>query len=793
MSAGVRLPLRDVGSPGGTGHPTTLGCVVHPRSSLRALAAAVTGLLLAAPTAVLPAASPAAASAGTSAAASAGAPRAALPAAAPDDEGYDAPLEITIKTLTPGVLPRSGPLVVQGTVTNVDLETWTGVSLYPLVNSGPDCDLAVCAEVMTTPAALDLAAASDAEDPVGVRDPAISDDIDVLEPGESMSYSLRIPQAALRVLFPSPTSGVYWFGVHALGSSERQPYDKVADGRARTFLPYASARLDTPVDTAVVVPLRGRVARTEDGALDRPAQWERALGVDGDLGGPLAFGAASGAAPVTWLVDPAVPDAVQQLALGNPDREIAPTPDPDEPSPSESASDEESEEDADDEARDTPLARAARSWLERAEDELSTGSVATVPYGDPDLAATATSLPELYRTARDLRGSVLSAWEVEGTGVVAPPDGFLDPAGIDTVDDDAPLVLSDRMFPTENFPQRPPVDALVGERPVLVSARGAASGGPGPDPALAPVALRQRILSEAVVRALRADGQGTEPLVVVLPSTVTALDAPEFWEGLDTDLVRLTPLDQLVEPADAEPDGRTQDERQVDPSELAYPTTQERKELPGAVMAEAGRLIQVARTLQGVLGERYTIGTELVGEALTGTSYAVRDEPAASSRLASTRAWVQEQLDQVTIDGPNGVTLSGTSGSFNVAVRNDLDHPVTVQVRASTDGGAEVEVANPVRLAANSRTAVPISAAMSRTGVHNVTLRLTDADGRPLGAQDSLPLRTGQAGVVIWAIIGTGAGILFLAIGIRLFRRFHRRDDEAGDQHDTAAEPEPAP
>ncbi len=784
MSAEVRLPLRDVGSPGGTGRPTTLGCVVHPRSSLRALAAVVTGLLLTAPTAVLPATSPAAASAT--------APRAPLPAAAPDDEGYDAPLEITIKGLTPGVLPRSGPLVVEGTVTNVDLETWTGVSLYPLVNSGPDCDLAACAEVMTTPAALSLAAASDPEEPVGVRDPEISDDIGVLEPGESKSYSLRLPQTALRALFPSPTSGVYWFGVHALGSSEREPYDKIADGRARTFLPYASARLDTPVDTAVVVPLRGRVARTEDGAVDQPADWERALGVNGDLGGPLAFGAASGAEPVTWLVDPAVPDAVQQLALGNPVREIVPTPDPDEPSPSESASEEKSEEDADEEARDTPLARAARSWLERAEDELDSGSVATVPYGDPDIAATATSLPELHRTARDLRGSVLSAWEVEGTGVVAPPEGFLDPAGIDSVDDDAPLVLSDRMFPTETFPERPPVDALVGERPVLVSARGAADGGPGPDPAQAPVALRQRILSEAVVRALRAGDQGTEPLVVVLPSTMTALDAPEFWEGLDSDLVRLTTLEQLVEPADAEPDGRTQDERQVDPAELAYPPAQERKELPSELLTEAGRLIQASRTLQGILGERYTIGPELVGEALTGTSYGVRDDPAVSSRLARTRDWVQQQLDQVTIDGPNGVTLSGTSGSFNVAVRNDLDHPVTVQVRASTDGGAEVEVANPVRLAANSRTAVPISAAMSRTGVHNVTLRLTDADGRPLGAQDSLPLRTGQAGVVIWAIIGTGAGILFLAIGIRLFRRFHRRDDEAGDQHDATAEPEPA-
>lgn len=791
MSAGHRPPLRDVGSPGGTGHTTTLGGVVHPRPSLRALAAAVTGLLLATPAAALPAAA-------LPAPTSAPAPRASQLVAAHDEDAYDAPLEITIRSLTPGVLPRSGPLVVEGTITNVDLETWSGISLYPLVNSGPDCALAPCAEVMTTPAELDLAAASDAEDPVGVRVPEISDDIGVLEPGQSTSYSLRIPQAALRELFPSPTSGVYWFGVHALGSSERQPYDSVADGRARTFLPYASARLDTPVDTAVVVPLRARVARTEDGAVDDTGDWSRALAFDGDLGGPLAFGSAGGSGQVTWLVDPAVPDAVQQLALGNPVREIAPAPDPDEPSPSADAEDGDDEGDAD-EARDTPLARAARTWLERAEDELVSGSVATLPYGDPDLAAAAESLPTLYGTARDLRGAVLGAWEVKGTAVVAPPDGYLDAAGTETVDDDAPLVLGDQMFPAEDFSERPPMDGLLGERPVLVSSPGAADGGPGPDPAQAPVALRQRILGEAVVRALRADDAGSEPLVVVLPESVSADGAPAFWEGLEGDLVRLTTLPDLVVPADAEPDGRTEAERQVDPDRLAYPRSQERNELPGELLTDAGRLIQAARTLQGILGEDYTIGTDLVGEALTGTSYAVRDDRRAGSRLVGARAWAQQQLDRVTIDAPNGVTLSGTSGSFNVAVRNDLDHPVTVQVRASTDGGAQIEVADAVRLAANSRTSVPVRATMSRTGVHNVTLRLTDADGRALGAQDTLPLRTGQAGVVIWAIIGTGAGILFLAIGIRLFRRFRRRDTPATAQggEDVAGtasrEPESAP
>lgn len=760
MSAPGRAVLRDVGSPADTGGTTTLKGVVHPRSPLRALAAGVTGLLLGTLTLGGPA-------------------QAAGPDAA-RDEGDDAPLQLTIESLTPGVLPRSGPIVVEGTVTNTDLETWRDIDLFPMANGGPDCALAPCAPVMTTAAELATAAASEPETPVGVRELDVSASVDVLAPGQSASYTLRIPQDVLRKIFPSPTSGVYWFGVHAIGSSDGTPYDSVADGRARTFLPYASDRLDTPVDTAVVVPLRARVARGEDGALDRTSLWERSLEFDGDLGGPLAFGAASGTDPVTWLVDPAVPDAVQQLALDNPEREVAPTPDPDEPSPGEESEDpdEGEAEDTTEEPADSPLSRAARTWLDRAEDELASGSVATLPYGDPDLSAAAEALPTVYRTARELSGSVLTAWEVESTAVVAAPDGQLDPASIDAIDDDAPLLLDESMFPTDKVSGRAPVAGLIGERPVVVTAGSAADGGPGPDPAQAPVALRQRILSEAVLRALRAGDEGTEPLVVVLPATVSADGALDFWTGLDEDLVRLTSLDDLVVAADSGSDprsgGRSDDERQVDPATLSYPPAQERKELPREVLTEADRLITAARTFGAVLGEDYPIGTDLVVEALTGTSYAMRSDRLAASRLALTRDWVEEQLDQITIDAPSGVTLSGTSGSFNVAVRNDLDQPVTVHVRATTDAGATIAVTNPVRLAANSRTSVPVSADMTRTGVHNITLRLTDADGRPLGAQDDLPLRSGQAGVVIWAIMGVGAGILFLAIGIRLVRRFRR-------------------
>lgn len=747
--------------------------------------AALAGSLLAAPAAALPG----------------DLPGDRNPALSPDDEGYVAPLEISIDQLTPGVLPRTGPLVVSGTITNVDLETWEGINLYPLFNAGPGCAGGGCAAVMTTPDELAAAADSDPEAPIGARYVEVNDTIATLAPGGSARYTIRIPQRILRQLFPVRTTGVYWFGVHALGEST-DGRDDLADGRARTFLPYLAPGAGGPVDTAVVVPLRGRVAHSADGELGRTSWWDAALSPEGGLGGPLAFGAAGGTTPMTWLVDPAVPDAVSQLATGNPVREIAPVAPVEEPagsespSPSESQSGDDAGEGGDDAADvgnatlepDSPLVRSAQSWLRTAGTVLPDDTVALLPYGDPDLAAAARALPSLYGTARKHASPTLAAWGVEGSPVVASRNGYLDAAAIESVDDDATVLLGDPAFGGDDFPDGPPAGALVGERPVVPTSTATAHGGPGPDPALAPVALRQRLLSEATVRILAAGDERPAPLAVVLPSSIDAAAADQFWSGLDPALVRPVDLPTLTRTNELAADpGDPQ--RQVDPDDLTYPEGQVAAQLDTSVFSEAGALIRSGRSLQNILGEGYTIGSTLVGEALAGTSYAMRDDTDAAPRLARSRSWVTDQLEKVSLDAPQGVTLSSSSGSFNVAIRNTLDHAVTVRIEAATDAGATIKAANPIVLAANSRSSVPISADMHGTGVHNVRLRLTDADGTPIGAEDQLPIRSGQVGVVIWAIIGTGAGILFVAIGIRLVRRFRAsRGEREPDEPDDAGE-----
>lgn len=714
---------------------------------------------------------------------------------ATDPDDYTAPLEVTIDDLTPGLLPRTGPLVVEGTITNVDLETWRDIRLYPLFGAGPTCTL--CGEVMTTEADLATAAATDPEAPVGERytsDDRVRAEVTSLEPGGSATYSIRIPQSVLRGLFgSSPTAGVYWFGVQALGASDSSPRDDLSDGRARTFLPALPPRIaDDPsrsVPTAVVVPLRSRIEHTADGAIADTDAWARALGQDGELGGPLAFGVAAGSRALTWLVDPAVPDAVAALAQGNPDRSITPTPPASEESPGAGPSDDGSDGSTDSSATDPdvdpndPLVAAARTWLDLLEPELTgdiTDEVALLPYGDPDLSALGDAMSSLYPLARAHGSDVLTEWQAEGLPVVASPDGYLDDAGVHAVDDDATVLLGDQMFPVETFSDQPPADGLIDQCPVVVTSTEAASGGPTPEPRLSTTALRQRILSEAVVRAVEAGADGEpSPLVVVLPQQLVATGAAAFWAGLDVPGIDLVELSELTTAGSGDSSAQGDAERQIDTAALTYPESAEDAEISSAVLAEAARVIRSVGTLQDILGDDVRIADAVVGEALAGTSYAMRGDTKAQSRLAQTRGWVDDQLAGISISAPAGVTLSGESGNFNVAVSNDLDHTVTVLIEADTDSGASVKVAEPVTLAPHSRSSVPVEADTSRTGVHNVTLRLTDSNGNALGGEDTLPLRTGQVGIVIWAIMGSGLAILVGAIAVRLVRRVRRSRAES--------------
>ena len=664
------------------------------------------------------------------------------------------PLSVRIDALAPSYLPESGQITVRGTVTNRTDEDWSFIRIYTFMGDDQPA--------MQNPGDLEAAMTVPFDEVVGERVTDLGEPgaIDLLAARQTLPFTVTVPASA----FDVSEGGAYWFGVHALGQSNSVLPDGFADGRARTFLPYVPPRVDTAVPTALVMPMIRAIPFADDGSLDQVEQWQRSLSLGGRLRDLLDFVAGARDEPITWVVDPALLDAVSRLAAGNPPRDVGPTGDA---VPSQSGSPQGESEGSEGEPQANPLeapgAQTAAAWLEALGDAFDGDEVLTLPYGNIDVPATLEQSPQLYDRAVARKSAVLQDLGVEATTALAAPGGYLDEASIMAAGFDTRVLVTDRMFRSQA-----PSAARIGGHRLLVTSNGAAQGSPGPGPSISTIGLRQRILAEAAVRAIKAVQQ---PLIVMLP-TEWGLDGPgEFFSGLDVDWLDLDSLTDVESRTPADP---------IDPSELNYPALQMRRELDVETFDAARGLIEAGDTLQKVLANNDEVADVIADQALTALSYSVRAaQAAARGSVDASHSWVDDLLGQVQISASRGVTLSSASGTFVVTLSNDLDQPVTVSLRADSDDGITVTPPEEVELPANSRTNVLLKASTTTNKVHNVTLLVTDAEGTPLGSSDSLPIRSVQVSEVIWLIMGTGAGLLFLAIAVRLVRRIRtaRRGD----------------
>ncbi|GAB3198441.1 DUF6049 family protein [Nocardioides hungaricus] len=674
-------------------------------------------------------------------------------AAAPQRAAEDTPLTVTIDSLSPTAIPRKGPIRVSGTVTNRDDQTWTSVNLYAFLDTTP----------MTTPQEIADQAEVAPEEYVGARilEPGTYATVDELAAGATARYSLIVPRSVVRARVSEP--GVYWFGVHAIGFDESGTDDGLADGRARTFMPLIPARTQKTVDTALVIPIRRRIAHAPDGSIADVRRWTRSLR-GGALSSLVDLGATAGGRPVTWLVDPAVVDAVRRLADGNPPRSLAPTitqggeggeTESPSPSPTEDAEGQD-EGRAEPDPRTAAAAAAATDWLDRLRRALPGNEILTLPYGDLDVAAAAEHDPRAYREARKRSSGDLAPWDLPTTPAVAAPSGYLDAAGIRQTEPGTTTIVTDQMFG-----RGAPAIATTAGRTLVVSSSGAASGGPGPDDPLSPIAVRQRIASEAAVRLLAPD---QPPLFVVLPSTWSPPADSDFFAGLDDlDWIDLTTVDGASSrPGTAVPAG-----------DLDYPEEQDQLELDATSFAAAQDLVGAGETLQNLLTLNDQVAAEVRDEAFTDLSYATRGNPAeASAGASASTGWITSRLRSVGIDAPKAVILSSGSGGFAATVTNGLDQPVSVRIRAIAEPPLKVSVpAETIELSPESQSTVLLNASSTAVGIRNLRLLLTDSDDVPLGSSDDLPIRSNRVSNVIWLIVGTGIALLFGAIAVRLFRR----------------------
>ena len=602
-----------------------------------------------------------------------------LPRAAAAPGPARAPLRVTVTSLAPAVLPPvGGRLTLTGTVTNTSAGTWSALNVYLFTSTEP----------MTTRGELRRAAASEPTAEVGDRltDPRLFVRIRDLAPHQRTTYRLSVPRRDLQI---SGAAGVYWVGVHVLGAGPDGSRDLVADGRARTFMPLHTGN-EAPVPLALVMPIRQPVHRGAAGRLLASRRWERRLSTHGRLDRLLGLGETA-SEPMTWLVDPAVLDAVRSVASGAPllgPDAIAPT---EEPSPAETSGGPLSESPSEPAASGTPApsssapsassepsttgpsttgptttgptttgptttgptttgptttgpsptepsstvapgpsgaARTAEAWLETFLRQAERQPVLAVPYGDLDVAAVLSHAPlGLYPHAAQLSERALTGLGVTSQPVVAPASGYLPPRAVRRAGPAALVLLHDLAYPTESGR----VLTGAGQPPVVLADTDAAAGGPGPNPRRSALAMRQRILSEAALYAgSAASGQ---PLVVSLPpywDPGPDWKRASFFAGLDVPWLRLVDLPSLVLARTGilpRVPSRGQSRSVTDVPAPVYPRAERRHEVPAVNLRASARLLQTGEVYANLLTENDTVDDDLAELGMLGSGLGARDRP----------------------------------------------------------------------------------------------------------------------------------------------------------------------
>jgi hypothetical protein len=671
-------------------------------------------------------------------------------ASGPAADGTASPLSVELTRLTPSTIPAKGKVVMAGIVRNASDETWSAVNVHPFLSSAP----------MTDRDQLAAAAESDPETEVGTRlyQPGQFAPIGDLAPGQSAPFRIALRVKDLPI---NHAAGVYWIGVHALGQNA---VGREVGGRARTFIPLVPDVARTSV--ALVVPLRERVRHDHLGRLLDTSDWAQTLGDAGRLERLAALLNTTAGLPVSVLVDPAVIDAVASVASDNPALSLGeepaegPSESPSE-SPHESPGDTASPSRAADRLGPADRANATR-WLAQVKNVSSLHTVLGLGYADPDAASLARRRPATLNLAAKQSATAFKRLGITAIPTVAPATGWLDDSALGSIAADTMILVSDHAAPRTRTHWRTPE-----QQDLVFTDQQVAAGGPGPTDPLDALALRQRIIADA---ALRAQGGSTSPMVVELPDNWDPgghWQAADFFEGLDVPWLDLVSLDRA--PADTTP---TFD------AGLGYSAGERRAEIGPANVSAARTLVTTASVMGRLLRSTNDVQHALTGIALEAVSYHARRDPVnARNQVLAVNATMRGRLEQVSVIGTDFVTLSGGSGTLTVTLVNQLDQPITVGIEPRASGtGVHIEAPRPLDMAPGQRMVLRLHASASSIGVHQVTLTPVTSDGAELGTPLTFSLRTSQVGKLIWGILVGGGGLLVVMILRRIRRglREHR-------------------
>jgi len=644
-------------------------------------------------------------------------------------------LSVRITALSPSQFKPGSTVTMTGTVTNNNKVAWTNVQAYLVIAGSP----------FTSRSQLDDAiSSSTAYTGERVVDLKSIDIMGDLAPGQTRKFSIKVPY---RLLGVSGADGVYPVGVQILGTDADGARSSDAIARATTFLPMLSDKPEKKVAASIGWPFLMPDHRGADGTYFNAPKLLASVSHGGQLRNLLDLATSTSSNRATVIVDPALLVAVDDLAHR---RNIK---------KSVTVTDDQAEVAAEFLADLLRLARAGSCWI--------------VGYDRPDVLALEQNKDisgPLKNAADAATAAALDTYGLSGRHVTWPTPRGVTSSLVSYVrgPGDQPVIVNANdlggwsrrdgslvQYTTDDGPVPLLIDDVIDEK-----VPGKASA----------VTLRQRIMSESALAVLlRAIDPKTKADAVALvdPTWNPGIDwaagkLPEAFESpwidgasLDTMLTR--PLGAFEGKLPASADARPLTRAQVS---VAAGISTQAQSLGSILTDGAGTRVRFDQDIANAISVRWRKNRQ------TGLSIA---------RSAASRA--SSQLSKITIEGPQTVTLSSTSGKFPLTISNNTTHAIRVGVRLNSSNPAlTIPDVSPTRIDAGERHTLTVNVDVGEQGSASVAAQLISPEGKAFGPPAVFNVRSSAVGAVLWVAIGLAAALVVVAMARRFVKRRGGRD-----------------
>lgn len=686
----------------------------------------------------------------------------------------DRTVRVALNEMSPAVPTENGTVTLTGTVTNTGRSTVTDahVGVRVGLNGQPMASRSHLAEI---------AQRTDFTYDDGDEIPDRVADLPSLSPGVSHPFTLQVPVKELNLR----GNGVYQLGVSLTGETKKTSGPQVL-GIVRTFVPwYPDPNQTKHTQVTMVWPVIDRPhmdARTDADTRRTPVLRDDRLAADLAPGGRLGQLVSVGKdLPVTWVVDPDLLATVDTMADGY-----------------KVAADDVSIQDAE---PGTGSEVAAR-WLNEFRAAVRGKQVIALPFADPDLASiahrgknvpeTLVHLDSAHQLAVETTRTVLGV--EPRTDVAWPMDGAADRSVVnvaratkaDTVIVNSSALGSGSMDRTPDSP-RP----LGGGATALVADSALSTAFDGDNAVAGESTLAvQQFLAQSLMITMEAPS--SKRSILVAPQrwpTASAAQtmAKALVEGRDGGWITPVDLRTLERAAPDKGADRTL------PPASEYPGRLRKQELSTATFGQIRDTQDSLRGFLQILSRKDRADTPFSNAVLRSMSNSWRTDAAAGRAY---RASLQEHLsglrNAVRIRDKSDVTLSGSSGTLQVTVENNLNQKVenlVLELRSTQKQRFTVGQAQKVTIDGRHRKSFEFPTSAHANGRATVVAQLLTEDGVPYGEPVTFQVNVTSVTGTVLIVIACGVLLLILA-GARMYRQRKRAalQDGTGADHDGAAE-----